>query len=182
MNKKLSHPPLIATLLALALIPPLAHARRAIPVDVVNDTTVPIPVVVQNGTDAASQRQLVGYTEQLVNPKDGILKLNRACDNEFPGSRICTTVEIFKSVQIVESNAARGWVLPVLVPTGLTTSDGTALVMDVGTGRTNSNDRLSCRGFTAGGEDALAADDEGHIFFSRCDGGNSGVACCATVQ
>jgi len=180
MNKTVTRRTLLNGFLALALIPCLAQAQRTIPVEVVNTSAAPMPVVVQSGSGGALQRRLVGFTEQTVRGNDGILSLNGACATDFPGSRMCTTVEIFNSLPPnLTGNADRGLVRPVLVPAGLTTADGTPLVMDVATGRTGVNSRISCNGYTAGAL-ALVMSVEGFFAATDCNT-ETNVACCAAA-
>jgi len=113
MNKTVTRRILLNGFLALALVPCLAQAQRTIPVEVVNTSAAPMPVVVQSGSTSSHWR-LVGVTAEEFRGNSGFPTMNNACDATYPGSRMCTTEEITKSTGIDQNYTA--WVNSVDPP------------------------------------------------------------------
>lgn len=71
-------------------------------------------------------RQLVGFTQALVNGSVGIMAINAACDAEHEGSRWCTTEEMVEVATQLPLDlpvaAESAWVRPVFVPVAWSTS------------------------------------------------------------
>ena len=72
----------------------------------------------------------------------GLGSMSRQCHLDFPGSRVCTTVEVF---QTVNPPLGGGWVQPVVetVPDGA----GGILIVESFTNQVSS-DTFSCLGWT----------------------------------
>jgi len=58
----------------------------------------------------------VGVTTATAAGGDGIVDFNQMCAVEFPGSRFCSTEEIWKTIDPPSVPAAGAWVRPVIVP------------------------------------------------------------------
>jgi len=52
----------------------------------------------------------VGITEATVLGDQGLFTFNRMCHSEFPGSRFCTTEEVFKTVDPVNIVGDPAWI------------------------------------------------------------------------
>jgi len=84
------------------------------PVEIV--APLPLDVNVTNPTSRSCQSfEFVGTTRTAFLGTHGPLSFNRACGEDQPGSRWCTSAEVLNSVN---PPAIRGfaWVRPILVP------------------------------------------------------------------
>ncbi len=141
------------------------------------------PVTVQNTPNQTVSRQMVGITTERKAMSEGIIALNNACNAEFQGSRMCTSVEILDSVVDFETTTA--WVRPVLKPVSLflnAISPPRPVQFDAGSGFFNVNRQtsLNCEGYTRFGGTGIAVVDNGRFTKASCES-TLRVACCATV-
>lgn len=123
-------------------------------------------------TCAASSFQLVGFTSTTVTPDNGIFALTAECQNEFPSSRICTTVEVYRTVILPDlsgAGTADAWVAPVL-------AGQTIDVTGFGPGINAQN--LNCNGFQGGVSFGLTVNTDGILELQTCTTPLS-IACCA---
>ncbi len=120
--------------------------------------------------------RLVGVTEAMFDSGNGVFPLTRACFNNFPGSRICTTQEIIDTVNPPVIPKGLAWVRPS--PIYL---DSKALnAVDVPSGATSRGSMgrtLSCEGYKELGSIGLVVDQDGRFKSHRCHKKLS-VACC----
>ncbi len=59
--------------------------------------------------------QLVGFTEAQHPGNVRMFGLTRACQAEFPGSRLCSSVEVLQTTAIPSGLEGNAWVRPTLV-------------------------------------------------------------------
>ena len=82
-------------------------------VNVINDTTNPVPVTVQN---PSGERQFVGFSDTTHNGGAGWPAINAACASKFgQGARICTASEIYMNggpAVPMAPDLVYGWVVP----------------------------------------------------------------------
>ena len=82
-------------------------------VKVINTTSEPVPVTVQNPN---GERRFVGFSDTTVNGGSGWPAVNAACTSKFgSGARICTGSEIYMNSGPslpMASDTVYGWVLP----------------------------------------------------------------------
>lgn len=81
-------------------------------VNVVNDTSNPVPVIVQN---PSGERQFVGFSDVTVNGGAGWPAVNAACTSKFGnGARVCAAYEIYNNggpVIPMSPVSTKGWVI-----------------------------------------------------------------------
>ena len=143
-------------------------------------TNLPIPPTV-------GQFQLVGFTVATFTGDQGVFGFTRACQGEFSGSRMCTSVEVMRTVSPPALPAgSAAWVRPELVA-----SSGATSTVDA-SGIAGTVHGLSCWGWKSAHSDryGLTVDDDGRFSGAtettmdtvspRCDVPKS-VACCAPV-
>jgi len=134
-----------------------------------------------------AQFQLAGFTVATFTGDQGVLGFTRACQGEFPGSRMCTTVEVMGTVSPpVLPVGSAAWVQPELVA-----SSGATSTVDA-SGITGAPSGLSCWGwkFARSTMYGLTVDHDGRFAGAtetaadtvspRCDIPKS-VACCAAL-
>jgi hypothetical protein len=127
--------------------------------------------------------QLVGFTAATLSGQSGVLALTLACQVEFPGSRMCASGEVIKTVSIPENLNLNGmaWVRPSLVPH---TSPGDLVVDASGYSNTVYRGSLSCGGWApqagSGSDLGLALTVDGSFRESSCQLPIA-VSCCALV-
>jgi hypothetical protein len=131
--------------------------------------------------------QLVGFTVATFMGDQGVFGFTRACQGEFSGSRMCTSVEVMRTVSppVLPAGSA-AWVQPELVA-----SSGATSTVDA-SGITGAISGLSCWGwkFARSTMYGLTVDHNGRFSGAtettadtvspRCDVPKS-VACCAPV-
>jgi len=185
MNKTVTRRTLLNGFLALALVPCLAQAQRTIPVEVVNGSTAPIPVVTQNSAVSSPlQRRLVGLTAQVISPDGGLITLNETCEAEFPGSRICTSKEITSSLSVPSPNGLGHWWILRTLTTLVVGSQILEYDTVSGSRAPVPGGGLNCAGWKSSSSNlvGLATDAEGKIDTIGCQSDTVGVACCASTQ
>jgi len=167
---------------------PATRGRPAAPVTVTNfpdPQTVTGSVEVTNLPDlggGCSPFQLVGFTTATFTGGQGVLGFTTACQAEFPGSRMCTSVEVMETTTLPSGlPAGEAWVRPV-TPVGLP-----GAVVDASGSEANA-DALSCGGWSqsTSGTNGLVVDGSGRFrSTTRSPTGMEGchvaraVACCA---
>ena len=125
----------------------------------------------------AARYQLVGFTTTALAGDAGVIGFTRACQNEFAGSRMCTSVEVMESVILPDGLIGEAWVRPVFVSATSTGVDASGIRGGVGL-------ELTCRGWRSSSVDGLVVDAAGG-FVSSADLASGGcetpraVACCA---
>ena len=60
---------------------------------------------------AFREPELVGYSSQTFECRQGLLALNRACDASFPGSRMCAGEDIARTSPVPAGLSGSAWVL-----------------------------------------------------------------------
>jgi hypothetical protein len=144
-------------------------------VQIVND-----PLVVSSAS--ATRFQLVGFTPATFAGDAGVLGMSRGCAAEFPGSRLCSSVEVMETVGGPDlTGRPRAWVRPVLV----LSTPNSAVDASGFDGQVNA---FSCVGWTfaTGGNSGLTVSAEGGFFAEAsaargaCDVARP-VSCCAAI-
>jgi hypothetical protein len=90
----------------------VTNPQTSVTVD--NTASNPIPVTVQNQTTGGCpQYQFVGFTTSTHNGGQGIPTLTNACNQEFPGSRMCTYGEFYSTSPFPSVDATTlAWIWP----------------------------------------------------------------------
>ena len=121
--------------------------------------------------------ELVGFTSDTFQGDQGVLGFTLACQAEFPGSRMCDTQEIFKTVNVPPGLVGDAWVNPVLRPLASTST----VSLDI-SGVANSPGSHTCYGWATTSSTGLTVGVGGQIGpFSNCNTLHS-VSCCAPVE
>ena len=115
---------LLAALAAVSALFAYSLAANAQPVKQVEVTDFPDPqnvvgfVEVTNFPAPAtpSRFQLVGFSSTPVTGGTGVLAMTAECQNNFSGSRMCTTLEVAETVVLPTVPVGFAWVRPVFVP------------------------------------------------------------------
>lgn len=152
-------------------------------VEVTNLPAVQDVNVVNTPPSGSARFQLVGFTAAQFNGAQGVLGFTLACQQEFPRSRMCSSLEILETTTVPSGLVGDAWVRPS--PEGL----GGAWSDVSGAGPASPAD-LTCRGWSLatpmtqpGG---LVVDAAGRFSVGTyptgpyCDTPHS-VACCALV-
>jgi len=58
-----------------------------------------------------NSRKIVGVSNQTMNGAQGIIAMNKACEETFTGSVMCTTDHLLNSTKLISSKA---WIHPVM--------------------------------------------------------------------
>jgi hypothetical protein len=175
---KIRHSQLFITLLvAISLLPIGAQsAPRSTPVTVVNDASTPVPVTVLNAPSGTRTFEFVGFSSGTFNGGRGVITHTTACQQNFPGSRMCTSVEFLNTVNYPSSLpiGTRAWIRPVYQPFTSTGTSQNNYSMDAsGVGPTQNS--LSC---FDGGNHGLTVAATGNFTTTGCSADHP-VACCA---
>ena len=139
----------------------------------VNVTNEPLAVT----ASTPSRFQLVGFSTNPLTGDAGVLGMTLECQNDSPGSRMCTSTEVMETVAVPASLTGLAWVRPVHVPFVSTSSGSRA---QDASGRTNLSGFLSCLGWSIFAAEGLIVDTDGSFSASSCSDVHS-VACCAPV-
>jgi hypothetical protein len=67
------------------------------------------------GAAGGASHQLVGFTEAQQPGNGRLFGLTRACQAEFPGSRVCSSVEVLETTEIPSGLEGNAWVRPTFV-------------------------------------------------------------------
>ncbi len=124
---------------------------------------------------AGAAHQLVGFTEAQHPGDVRLFGLTRACQAEFPGSRLCSSVEVMETAAIPDGLEGNAWVRPSFVSAiDRSVLDASGLVL---LGGPPSN----CDQWKASGSTGIIVDSNGNFSSgpaARCSQPRS-VACCA---
>jgi hypothetical protein len=129
----------------------------------VQDVNVTNELVTVNAAPAA-RYQLVGFTTTALAGNAGVLGFTRACQNEFAGSRMCTSLEVMESVILPDGLSGEAWVRPHFVISTSTGVDASGIRGGVGI-------ELTCRGWRSFVSSVNLAS-------GGCDTARA-IACCA---
>ena len=95
--------------------------------------------------EAESQADFLGFSQQLVDGSYGQTGMVRACDLEFPGSRVCTSEDVLgSSLNPGMGNlSGNAWLFPSFVPSA------TLRALDAsGVGTSLNDGNISCGGWS----------------------------------
>ena len=124
-----------------------------------------------------------GFSEGVVNGYSGVLPMIEACDNTYPGSKVCTTVEFRDSPYNAGALDLQGnaWIFPVLIGSG---GDISSVREAVTATKVEDTRQLTCNGWreTQGYMMGTVVSADGKILViegaaNYCTGENR-VACC----
>ena len=135
-----------------------------------------LPLAAQAQTSKAFQ--FVGNTTETLRGDTGILGMTRACQAEYPASKMCTSEEYAQTVKMpapLSDPDARAWIRPSFKPTG---SSG---VQDVSGVNAAASD-LTCLGWRSSdsGVNGLVVLSRGSFWTSRCNETRP-ATCCALI-
>jgi hypothetical protein len=150
----------------------------------------PVPVTVQNQSNGSPASQFVGFTTTTFDGGQGIITYTNACQQEYPGSWMCSSEEFINS-KIYPASAGTAWIKPTYVPVGMGTgySDAFVAVHDISgmvrSTNSNSTPGLSCVGWSSIGWEnihsfGLTVDETGKYGVSNCANVYK-VACCSSA-
>ena len=133
----------------------------------------------------SKQFQLVGFSSSTLNGNEGVFGMTKACQDDFPESRMCTSEEVMNTVTIPTVNGNNAWVRPSLQPIA-TGAGGAAVVGDISgrdTGISGGSDPgdLSCRGWTDNSFKGLTVNNTGGFSPQPCTARRP-VACCSLIR
>jgi hypothetical protein len=114
--------------------------------------------------------QVVGFSTTTTDGDAGVLGMTGLCQADFPGSRMCTTVEIAETRVLPSGLAGTAWVRPVY------DGDGFESILGV------KNEELACRGWGDDTSKGLTVDANGSFFHGTIPegcGNLHAVSCCA---
>jgi hypothetical protein len=120
--------------------------------------------------------ELIGYTPGVRNGAQGILVFNQDCDNEFAGSRVCSSADLIRGNlpdrPVDPAPGATNWVVPTIVA-----NSGTSLIDASGIVGTGAN--LTCGGYGSASASVtgLAVNDRGVFVLAACNAARN-IACC----
>jgi len=122
--------------------------------------------------------QFVGATSTTYPGNAGIYTYTKACQQDYPGSRMCSSKEYMLTVDFPAQGSFFGaWIRPTFSPM----ADGTLRATDL-SGATGQPATLTCNGWRSGGQSSgLSVSDTGQFGIVTC-GSSIPVACCAPVQ
>jgi hypothetical protein len=123
--------------------------------------------------EAPARFQLVGFSSETFTGGQGVLGFTAACGAEFPGSRMCTSVEAMETVRVPSGLSGSAWIRPVFVDVG-------ELAVDVSGVHRSHAVELTCDGWHANLLTGLLITAEGAFTYDICTSAFS-VACCAPV-
>ncbi len=115
--------------------------------------------------------QLVGFTSSTLLGDSGVLNKTLACQQDFVGSRMCSSTEVLETVAVPLGLVGSAWVRPSFAPFhGVGTLVSALDVSGYATSVTNLTCRTSAFVMTASGDFTI----------SQC-ANELAVACCALV-
>ena len=78
-----------------------------------------------------TKRQFVGITSQTHNREDGVIVMNKSCNEDYPGSTICSSEDIFNSYD--DKNATGyAWIKAVYQPIAVAKDTGGYITKTLG--------------------------------------------------
>jgi len=149
----------------------VAGALEVTNLPAVQDVNVTNPPTCSVGPEA--RYQLVGFTSLALLGDSGVLGMTVACQQEFAGSRMCSSVEVMETVQVPVDLAGIAWVRPSFSPLHDPGTQPSALDAS---GYQTSVIHFSCNRSSAIAGFTVSA--SGRFATSRC---TNHVACCALV-
>lgn len=133
--------------------------------------------------------QYVGMSTRLFNGGEGVLQMTRACQETFPGSRMCSSDEVVKTTELPDEvslpasqPAPFGWVRPSAI-----VGRGNNIGIETTVALQSDVEKFSCAGWNTSTSTALSANSgltvnrHGQFVLSGCSG-TLKVACCAVVE
>ncbi len=129
------------------------------------------------------QFQLVGFSSSTLNGNAGVFAMTKACQEDFPESRMCTSEEVMNTVTIPSITAQNAWVRPAIRSIG---TGGVAVLADAsgrdsGIQAGSDPSDLTCRGWTDNGFQGLTVTTSGGFVPQVCTARRP-VACCALIR
>lgn len=123
-----------------------------------------------------SDAQLVGLTAATLKGDAGVIGFTQACQQEFPGTRFCSSQEVVRTIAVPSGLSGSAWVL-----TSGGVGLGTGVLVDA-SGAIGSGNNLSCEGWLigVGNQTGLAVDfgvSAGSFSLQLCSEARK-VACC----
>ncbi len=108
-----------------------------------------------------------------------MLGFTLACQDEFPGSRMCTSVEVMETTEVPVGLTGDAWVRPSFQPLAISSSSPQALDAS---GASTVAPNMMCRGWRSDDGSGLAVSASGGFSAPACaaEPGHA-VACCAPV-
>lgn len=127
------------------------------------------------GADVASF-ELVGFTTTTHHGDTGVFGFTRACQADFPNSRMCTSVEAMNTVSLPVGLTGEAWIRPVFVSSTATSA------ADASGGETGFATSFTCFGWigSSSGDKGLTVDSNGRFRSLGCSPARA-VACCREV-
>ena len=135
------------------------------------------------------QYQFVGFSAGASRGSSGVLELSTLCQATYPGSRMCTSEEVAKSVTFPAFTSSgvnpihRGWVMPTSIG-----GRGMNFGYDITTGLQTDTQNLTCNGWAGTGSSSslsgatgLTVTDRGQFRVEVCSNAAK-VACCAPIK
>jgi hypothetical protein len=140
------------------------------------DKLSPSVVTLISQQSSASRPQFVGFSTDTFDGSQGVITYTRACQLDYPGSRMCTTEEFLSTTDypIVDSSAF-GWIRPVVTAAYVST---TSNIVDV-SGFSADVLASSCNGWRATSAHGLYVDGKGRLSNETCEA-IMPVSCCGT--
>ncbi len=96
---------------------------------------------------ASATLQLVGFTTEEFLGDAGLFTLTLACQAEFPGSRMCTSIEILNTFDVPSGLVGEAWVRPSHVPVSASGVSTGGIHVGDASGVINQT-TLSCNGWS----------------------------------
>jgi hypothetical protein len=88
---------------------------------------------------------LVGFTAATFNGGQGVFSYTGACGAEFPGSRMCSSIEVLETVAVPATLTGLAWVRPSFV--GISSGNGAIDASGVQDQFSDPESKLSCDGW-----------------------------------
>lgn len=135
------------------------------------------PAIAAPAAKEAGRFQLVGFTAATFSGGQGVLGFTLACQDEFPGSRMCTSLEVMETTELpLLPGTGDAWVRPSFVPSGSVEAADAS-------GRSGTFRTLTCSGWNGGAstsDHGLGVSVAGKFLTPVCFLELS-VTCCAPV-
>ncbi len=167
----------VASLTALAVLvvhPHAASEPATKQVEVTNSPAVQDVNVTNELVITPARFQLVGFTSGTFLGDFGFFGAVSECQEEFADSRLCTTVEVARTVRVPVGLAGAAWVQPEYV-------GGQSDAMDLASGLAAAGGGVNCRGWTQTTGARGFSVTAGGAFGSESCGSDRRIACCALV-
>jgi hypothetical protein len=118
--------------------------------------------------------EFVGFSTAKSSGAAGILKLHQLCQADFPNSRMCTSLEIIRTVN-VPSATGSGWVQPLFVGSG---AYAYSVYTADASGIEDIPNEMTCYGWSDIYRRGLTVSTDGKFGQTECSEVLS-IACCA---